>query len=178
MELSLNLRNKMKRLDKFFENKIIVDEDYAKIKSSDKVIMSSDYTIKTRNTKQKNTPAKSYMNFKPSGLWYSFGTEWIDWVRQNMPDWEAGNLHKIEINYKNVLRLGKDMSQKDFEAKYGLIGFPDTVSGIKWEDVEKDGWQGIEIKHPWGPIGSWIRPWDVSSGCIWDKRAIKKITRY
>ena len=35
----------------------------------------------------------------------------------------------------------------------------------------------VETDYAFTPIGSWSRMWDVGSGCVWDKRGIKKITK-
>lgn len=96
-----------------------------------------------------------------------------------MPAWRKRYTHKMELDYSKVLRLVTDMSVKEFEEKYGsketMRG--GQISEIFWLDVQKDGWYGIEIIKPRGGFGNWKGTWDVSSGCIWDKRAIKEIEK-
>jgi hypothetical protein len=148
---------------------------YNLIGPDDRIIMSSAVKIVPKTVKQDQNRSWTW---KPLGLWYGIGTSWIDWVESDMPEWKKEHIHRIEINYSNVLRLNVDMQQKQFEDKYGIVEKGETVIyKIDWEAVEKDGWWGIEIIDPWGDVGSWIRTWDVSSGCIWDKRAIKKIEK-
>lgn len=149
------------------------------IKPDDRIIMSGDKRIVPRNSNQKMTGYdKDGIGFKPTGLWYALGTEWIDWVRHNMPGWEQQYLHALSINKSKILDLDKYGWDK-FENRYGVSNkyytSKDIVTDIAWDYVQDDGWYGIEIKDPWGDIGSWSRPWDISSGCIWDKRAIKSI---
>jgi hypothetical protein len=150
------------------------------IKPDDRIIMSGGRRIVPRNTNQKTVGYdENGIGFKPMGLWYALGTEWIDWVRSNMPDWEQEYLHKLTINKSKILDLDKYGWSK-FEKKYGAtnkyyLKNSNVVTDIAWDYVQADGWYGIEIKNPWGDIGSWSRTWDISSGCIWDKRAIKSI---
>lgn len=149
------------------------------IKPDDRIIMSGDKRIVPRNSNQKMTGYdKDGIGFKPTGLWYALGTEWIDWVRHNMPGWEQQYLHALSINKSKILDLDKYGWDK-FENRYGVSNkyytSKDIVTDIAWDYVQDDGWYGIEIKDPWGDIGSWSRTWDISSGCIWDKRAIKSI---
>ena len=147
------------------------------ISPQDKIIMSHESQITPRMT----TPYRSSgegIDFKPRGLWYAFGTEWIDWVRSNMPEWERSHLHRVEIDYSHVLRLGRDMSMEDFERKYGHSRWmKGVITDIDWAKLAASGWHGIEIENPWGEMGSWIRTWDISSGCIWNPKAIITISK-
>ena len=141
------------------------------MKETDKIIMSSESVISPRDTIQIDS------GWKPKGLWYSFGNEWIDWVEYNMPEWKEDNLHEIELDYDKILRLGIDMTFDSFESKYGKETFlRGSITEIDWSLVESYGYHGIEIKHPWSKeIGNWLRTWDVSSGCIWNKKSIKSV---
>jgi hypothetical protein len=140
-----------------------------------KIIMSADERITPYSVQQK---PKKY-SFKPEGLWYGIGSSWLDWVDANMPSWRQKYIHELHLNMSKILQVNKDMSFREFEDKYG-VGFYKTgnrqvVSDIDWVAVQKDGWYGVEIMSPWGVFGSWLNPWDASSGCVWDKRAIQKI---
>ena len=158
------------------------------VKVKEKLIFSHEKEIIPKNRTQTNCGT----NWKPKGLWYSFGNDWIDWVKYNMPEWEENYpyTHKIEIDRSKILVLGEDISYLEFEEKYGDYTYCyDSYSwderkvprGIKWLkvmlDLRKQDKHGIEIDCPFGPIGSWLRTWDVPSGCIWGKRAIKSIKR-
>ena len=50
------------------------------------------------------------------------------------------------------------------------------IDVIDWELVGDD-YYGIEITHPYGEIGSWISTWDISSGCVWNPRAIESVEK-
>jgi hypothetical protein len=56
---------------------------YSQIGETDRIIMSAEPTITPRNVDQ-----SKLAKWKPQGLWYAIGTEWIDWTRDNMPEWE------------------------------------------------------------------------------------------
>ena len=152
------------------------------VNTQDKLIFTHEKEIHFKNKMQSNCGT----NWKPKGLYYSFGNEWINWVEYSMPQWlsQYPYTHKIEIDRSKILVLGKDISYNDFDEKYGdfKYSFNDKVpGGIKWLkvmiDLKKQDKHGIEIDCPFGPIGSWLRTWDVPSGCIWGKRAIKSIKR-
>ena len=162
----------------------ISKEIYAQIKPTDRIIMSHEPEI---NPEFRLQPE---MDFKPKGLWYAIGTEWYDWVEKNMPKWldNYNFAYRLELNPGSVIKLGEDISWNDFEDLYGIRrknDYIDTVAYINWFKVQfdaKDGFfgpnkYGIEIIDPWGKAGSWERTWDISSGCIWDPKAIKSITK-
>ncbi len=65
----------------------------------------------------------------------------------------------------------------------------DSIRSIEWGEVAKK-YSGIEIKNPdiykfkKVIIGyrnevslDWLNGWDISSGCIWNKKAIESIER-
>ena len=160
-----------------FINENVSIED---IEESDNIIMSDEKIIKPRNISQKTAGfGKDGIGFKPKGLWYAFGSGWIDWVDGNMPEWKGKYLHKIQLDYRKILVLDKYGWGK-FEKKYGVSNKAwndGRITDITWDYVQEDGWYGIEVDDPYGMIGTWERTWSVSSGCIWDKRAIKRIIR-
>ena len=161
----------------------ISKEIYGQIKPTDRIIMSPEETITPEYRLQ---PER---DFKPKGLWYAIGTEWYDWIESNMPKWldQYDYVHILELHPGSVIELGKDISYDEFEDLYGvkLYKNSDVVTDINWFDVQfdaKDGMYGqnkygIEIINPGGGAGSWERTWDISSGCIWDPKAIKSITK-
>ena len=48
------------------------------------------------------------------GLWYSMGTEWIDWISVEMPDWEDEYIYKIKTNDSEILTIGQENEKKIF----------------------------------------------------------------
>lgn len=119
-------------------------------------------------------------NLKPDGFWYSLGTEWMEWVGDNMPEWICDNVIEIDIDLSKVLVLETVEQCEDFFKKYGF----EVCSGIHyidWEQVCKNH-TGVEIRNYYDLKWSksildkshyWLYPWDVSSGCIWDLSIIK-----
>jgi hypothetical protein len=107
---------------------------------------------------------------KPFGLWYSIGTEWIDWVRMEMPQWERDHAFLLDIDDSRLLKINTYHDLKLFNEEYGI----DTYY-VDWKRVsEKYG--GIEIapyiyeaRHEM----LWYYPWDVASGCIWGSNMVK-----
>jgi hypothetical protein len=151
---------------------------YGVIKPKDRIIMSGEEVITPRNTLQIKD------GFKPRGLWYAIGTEWWDWVNNEMPHWvdNYNFVFKLELHEDMILKLGHDMSFIEFEERYGINKYGDgVVSDINWfkvqADLMKENKWGIEIISPFGMIGHWLRPWDISSGCVWGKKAIKDIVK-
>ena len=159
----------------------IPKEIYGQIKLTDRIIMSHEEEIVPKDVSQSLSNS-----FKPRGLWYAIGTDWIDWVRDNMPDWETDHTFKLELDDSKILHLGKDMSYAEFEQLFGADFFPSNygdytdASNIKWWKVKAYNggkYSGIEIENPGGDIGSWLRTWDISSGCIWRANAVKNIIK-
>lgn len=136
---------------------------------------------------------KQRVTYKPKGLWYGFGTSWIDWVRSEMPEWEKdySNVFLLEINENSVLQLGSKSDLIEFTKKYSpshnnssgqikdISYFEKNM--IDWSLVSKD-YSGIEI-NPYiysarmNELTNWYYPWDVASGCIWNQDGIKSIKK-
>lgn len=119
------------------------------------------------NLKQKDGP-------KPSGLWWAVGSEWIDWCGRE--SYGCGkNTFRLVVDDSQLLIIGRDMSLKQFDQKYGnghLLGL--GRYSIDWARVAQQ-YAGIEI-----PVYAWDRRldfmwyygWDVASGCLWGYSAL------
>jgi hypothetical protein len=133
-------------------------------------------------------PVSNYqdIDFKPDGFWYSCGSEWANWIKTEMPEWEGKYLYEVLLNNANMLYLRNEANMSLFEKKYGATrhsvgGF--VVSGermIDWGKVALD-YDGIEINpYQFHSRSSrmWYYPWDVASGCVWntDKIQLKPIS--
>lgn len=128
-----------------------------------------------------------YNNYKPCGLWYSFGSEWADFVKNNLPE-KSNTKNKIilNVNFKKILLLDSKEKCISFYEKYHYTGEEIDFPEINWSLVA-DEYYGIEVKNfnnfrPESPkrekeIG-WLYGWDVSSGCIWNMSAIKSYKVY
>ena len=117
-------------------------------------------------------------NIKPKGLFYGCGSEWADFV--NNPSNEMSSWHKkgkfmysLKIKYTSldkpdrgaVLKIDSDEKFEEF-----LKSFDTGYDLIEWNFVASN-FGGIELcPLPDGPM--WLRTWDVSQGCVWNKKAI------
>ena len=173
----------MIRLTDILKEMAIAPELYNKIKPDDRIVMSHDPLEDFRNVKQDKFKSDQRGD-KPKGLWYALGTEWIDWVRDQVPKWEGNHIYRLELNESMILKV---TDFKSFEDEYGYV--EDYIrnsslwrddkkpKGINWERVSHE-YYGVEVIAPFGgEIGNWNRTWDVSSGCVWNKRGIKKIEK-
>jgi hypothetical protein len=132
-----------------------------------------------------------YHGIKPiGGLWYAFGNDWIRFAQNNLPNKMFMFIHEIYVNTSNMIVLNSEKEKRDFEIKYGWTGESDRQSGtggnitkykgakdprslwINWKDVEKD-YGGVEIHRDALNRKYWNDGWDMPSGCIWNKNALK-----
>jgi hypothetical protein len=146
------------------------------IKPNDRIIMTDNDTLDFKNTTQR--PINNG-HMKPTGLWYAIGTDWIDWVRSEMPAWEQDHLFKVETTSK-VIVLKSPADCKKFEEKFGYEDkyYKREYWGllIDWELVAKK-YAGVELFNYNDHAFHWTYGWDIRSGCIWNKSGIKKITK-
>ena len=163
--------------EKFFENFQKHDMDELRIvlkkMGNRRVVFSNDRHISPM-VKEQGSPHR-----KPTGLWYSLGSEWLDLLGEHadtgygMFRWftEYNSAHYLDLDHLNILRLNTSNKIDEFTKKYGIK----NNSMINWQSVAND-YKGIDI-IPYSPHArkyGWYRGWDISSGCIWDTSAIKK----
>jgi len=130
---------------------------------------------RVHNCKDEEIKFKKYQQVrgaKPQGFWYGFGDSWMKWVRREMPEWEFENYFKVEVDKNKILILDTIKKAEEFTEQYS-----DDPFSIEWSEVSKE-YSGIEIPD-YNEVSKfqWMSTWDVSSGCIWDKNAIKKIRK-
>ena len=133
---------------------------------------------------------------KPYGLWYGFGDQWINWVRDNVPEWEGKYLYRIIFpQSKKIAKLNSQDTILEFNEKYmsdyfiKMFGkhnankFGPVVGStmMDWPKVARD-YDGIEIYPYIGRMRHeliWYYGWEVSSGCIWNLSdvTIKKLLK-
>jgi hypothetical protein len=114
--------------------------------------------------------------YKPKGLWYGCGNEWLEWLTYEMPQWIGRYIYAIELNEDNILKITSDEQFSAFEKAYGIPGYG-GVGKIDWKKVSEEH-GGIEIcpyRHSRRMSSDWYYPWDVASGCAWDSSSIKSI---
>lgn len=147
------------------------DDAYIEIYPEDRIVNTNSTIIRKIDVTDQLD-----ISSKPKGMWYSIGTEWLDYVRDNLPNREEQNVLRVDIDEWRMCILKTYQEKKDFENKYGLKSQwgekNNTIDQIDWTRVGED-YSGIEIINPWGDIGHWLNPWDISSGCIWKPNAIK-----
>ncbi len=142
-----------------------------------RIIMSKHDIIK-----YKPTPIQK-IGFKPRGLWYGIGTEWLDWIRSEMPQWEKNNVFLVKLDDSKILKINNKLDLITFSEKYGNNGDGhfnyEKYLYIDWPKVAKD-YQGIEISEYLYSARydvMWYYGWDVASGCIWGNGVIKNINK-
>lgn len=158
---------------------------YASIQPTDRVTLADDRDLQLNDVHQP-TGRAARLVVKPDGLWYASGTQWIDWVEQEMPDWkyksdtiprQLRHIYKIEIT-DSVLQISTEQQFLEFDQQYKTEGnMPDTDL-IDWPAVASD-YSGVEIIPYQGKFRHshfWYWGWDVASGCAWNKNGIKSLT--
>lgn len=129
-------------------------------------------------------PSPHRFDFKPGGLWYSIGSSWVEWCVGEDFGGIGKYVYKIELNSKaNIIFLPTPDDVFSFSEKYKRTGQMydrfDSIH-IDWQKVVND-YDGIEINPYLHELRLtynliWYYGWDVSSGCIWEANAKKKIT--
>ena len=120
-------------------------------------------------------------NFKPVGLWYACGDEWVDWLESEMQNWLADVKYVYEVvpNLPRILELDTENDVRAFGDQYGVPGYRGAVDVIDWKSVGRLC-DGIEIcPYQWSlrmeRETGWYYPWDVASGCIWRPAGLKSL---
>lgn len=145
--------------------------EYVKNHPNERFIMSEEDLINFKDQSEQD------IDHKPNGLWYAIGSEWIDWVRSEMPEWEYDNVFSLELNDSQIKKISTFEELMDFNEQYkkNYHGF----AMIDWRKVSKD-YSGIEIApYIWKARRklNWYYTWDVASGCIWNRNGIKSIKK-
>lgn len=118
------------------------------------------------------------VTIKPSGFWYGFGSEWIDWCRSEMPNWVGKYIYSVDIGNTNVLQIKTHMELMQFSREYSRGLMPQIYEegeSIDWKMVAGK-YDGIEI-NPYINEARyqylWYYGWDVASGCVWNLSNVK-----
>lgn len=131
-------------------------------------------------TQVRDVSGKQTRGWKPIGLWYACGGEWIEWLESEMPEWlEDGKyLYEVRPNYSvGGLAAGKNGDYVGgvlrLSTKEEVVAFSRTYSNfekVNWFEVSLI-WDGIEICPYQSDLRlsmhNWYYTWDVASGCIW-----------
>lgn len=166
--------------DSYDYHQKVTPETIKKINSKDRIVLVTKDNI---DLNFKVPPSR--IGYKPIGLWYGFGTSWIDFIRREMPERETEHVFKIEVEYNStdMLTIDNDNTFLWFSKRYKDPENEDRFGNnkINWPEVTKK-YKGIEFpkyfnKYRNDPEHSWYYPWDVESGCIWDLSAVKKVDK-
>ena len=156
----------------------ITPETIKKIKSTDRIVLSTEDRI---DLSRKMPP--SSIGRKPIGLWYGFGTSWIDFIRAEMPERETQHVFKIEVDDFELVDIDRDKIFLWFSQRFKDPQKEGRFGNYKvdWPEVTKK-YKGIEFpiyfdKYRGNPDHDWYSSWDIASGCIWDLSAIKKVEK-
>ena len=115
---------------------------------------------------------------KPVGLWYGFGTNWVDFVKdpvnQMLDRYAPEYFYKLDVattsiqNYdqNKVLLLQTSEDLKEFQERLGFQRIGGFLMG-NWKKVSAL-FGGIEISDDLVSAFGW----DIRSGCVWNKKAI------
>lgn len=130
--------------------------------------------------KKLKSTRRQTVGYKPDGIWYGVGDEWLRWIRSEMPDWEGPFNYNLSIDYSNILQVKTLDELLTFTKQYGVIpkdedeGTSLKFMAIDWASVAAK-YKGIEISPYIFKARfalNWYYGWDVASGCIWDVSAI------
>lgn len=115
-------------------------------------------------------------NFKPAGVWYACGFDWLNWVLSEMPHWAHPYIYNLKIDKSNfkIIRVPGELIR--FSQEY-VIGDVNRSMQVNWSGLAEN-YTGIEI-CPYQPSLRlelmFYNLWDVASGCVWDTSTIKAI---
>jgi hypothetical protein len=136
--------------------------------------------------------------FKPRGLWYSFGKSWITHLKKELnarylhddgtstiTKWgetklrETTHIYQIYLDEDKLMKIHSKEDLNLFEKKHRPVRRHKQVdygygNGANWLNISKK-YSGIEIKHPYYLKSRIFYGWDCSSGCIWNRKAVKSI---
>jgi hypothetical protein len=126
-------------------------------------------------------------SLKPQGLWISDESDygWKEWCEINAPDFLGSRSYEITLDDNaNVLYLRTVEDILAFSYCYrmdinDIFNHSEYTIAIDWLTLSNE-YDGIIITpYQWecriGCPAVWYYCWDVSSGCIWNAKAIKEV---
>lgn len=147
------------------------------MKQDDRIHNTDNYSINF-----KNVPIHlQKIGIKPIGLWFSFGTQWIDWCNDEMPNWIKPYNYQLII-VGNILKITNEKEFIDFNNEFGIELNMSLMKMklIDWSEVcsEYDGIEIANVNHNYNYFWQfrnepdWYNSWDIGSGCIWNPHEI------
>jgi hypothetical protein len=121
---------------------------------------------------------------KPRGFCYACGDAWLRWSDEEMlREWDGvipPLTYEVDLDKSKFVVIRSAQGMRRFQRAYGVAGTddldPDWIE-IDWRAVARDH-DGIQI-CPVQPDfrRGWYVGWDVASGCVWRRRAIRGVRR-
>lgn len=121
---------------------------------------------------------------KPRGLWYACGDAWLrvgeEWGEGAWDGIIPPFTYEVDLDPSRFVLISSARAMKRFQDAYGVTGVgdldPEWVD-IDWRAVARD-YDGVRICPAQSAVGAkWYHGWDVASGCVWRKRAIRRFRR-
>lgn len=119
---------------------------------------------------------------KPSGVWYGFGMNWVEFVTKEIPVRRKKYLYEFEVDTSNMIILNSVKDVTEFTKEYisEKEHWMSSLGLINWERVSEK-YSGIELPTYHSSLRyksglHWYYPWDIASGCFWDSSVLKSIT--
>jgi hypothetical protein len=118
---------------------------------------------------------------KPDGVWWGCGSDWLEWLQSEMPQWLGDYTYRLSLDPSKLLRIGSPSELDVFTEIYGMRESNLDGYYVDWPAVAGK-YSGIEIcPYIWERRmhrkTHWYYGWDVASGCIWDPCVIRKLER-
>jgi hypothetical protein len=96
---------------------------------------------------------------KPFGLWYGLGTQWIDWVCENMGCEHYKYFYEVKI-VGNVLQLKTKQDHIDFWEKYKHDTFRTVESNRRYDSRRQPNLENLRDAwktYDWLPLINWAK---------------------
>ncbi len=110
--------------------------------------------------------------YKPRGLWYACGLEWLEWCSSEQPDWIGSWVYAVELNPRHIFYIDTEAKLDAFAAEYTL------GRELDWPRVAQE-YAGVEFcPYFWDKRYelNWYSMLDVASGCVWAPHGVRSIT--
>jgi hypothetical protein len=129
---------------------------------------------------------------KPIGLWYGFNDSWKDFGRGWLDMEEYGYEYELDVDTSKLLvvdswdkvqyMMDRYLNIETFGSTKLEMGYIDwkrissEYMGIEFPEYDELGMRNIFLK-PKMMSYLWLHTLDVSSGCIWNSKAIRSIRK-
>lgn len=148
------------------------DTSAGRLRERDRIVVWADPLDRRRLAKIGEDREGLMDTFKPTGLWYAFGWEWVEWCRaEDFAVERIQHAYRIVLDGRRVLSLRSQNEVLQFADRYRALG---SRSFIDWPKLRED-YAAVEIPSYFWDLRfsmTWYYAWDVASGCVWDPTVI------